>query len=127
MKKNSLMKYGKTIIRILDVKGEKALVIDCIRRTMPIWINQSEIVDYADCCQQELLDRTDIALFDIEESDAKSRQITHERYTMIASILPIISDVTSRNRAIRQASAQYDVSQQTIRNYLCLYLVYRDR
>lgn len=35
MQKNELYFKDDDIIRVLDVKEDKALVIDCIRRTMP--------------------------------------------------------------------------------------------
>jgi transposase InsO family protein len=126
MKKNSLMQYGESIIRILDIQDTKVLVIDCIKKTMPIWMYQSEITGYTDCCQQELLRRNGDSLFNIEMLDAKSKQTTHARFTMIAGIFSVIGDITQRNEAIRNASVQYNVSQQTIRKFLCLYLVYQD-
>lgn len=127
MQKNSLLKNENQIIRILDVQSEKAFIIDCTKRSMPVWVNKADINHYADCRQQELLDRTNMALFSIEELDAKSKQITYERFSMIAEILSVVSNSTLRNKAIRQVSSRYDVSQQTIRNYLCLYLVYQDK
>lgn len=49
MKKNDLLENGSRIIRVLNVKEDKALVIDCINRTMPRWENCSSLVGYVDC------------------------------------------------------------------------------
>lgn len=37
MKKHDLLKDGNNIIRVLEVKPDKILMIDCIKRTMHIW------------------------------------------------------------------------------------------
>ncbi len=49
-----------------------------------------------------------------------------DRYTMIASVLPFITDNTMRSKAIETVAKENDVSKQTVRNYLCLYLAYMD-
>lgn len=39
MLKNDLLKNDGEIIRIITIKNNQALVIDCIKRNMPYWIN----------------------------------------------------------------------------------------
>lgn len=48
-----------------------------------------------------------------------------QRYTMIASILPFIGDMDMRSQRIRQVAKEYHISTQTIRKYLCCYLVHQ--
>ncbi len=36
MKKYDLLRSGDAIIRVLEVQGNRVLVIDCIKRTMPV-------------------------------------------------------------------------------------------
>ena len=36
MKKYDLLRSGDNIIRVLEVRGDRILVIDCIKRTMPV-------------------------------------------------------------------------------------------
>ncbi|WP_199715111.1 hypothetical protein [Acutalibacter sp. 1XD8-33] len=36
VKKHDLLRSGDTIIRVLDVQGDRGLVSDCIKRTMPV-------------------------------------------------------------------------------------------
>ena len=55
MKKNDLLKKEDSIIRVLEIKGDKALVIDCIKRTMPKWIGKDSIADYEQCTEKELI------------------------------------------------------------------------
>ena len=124
--KNELLQNRSSIIRILDVQNGKVLTIDCIKRTMPSWKYISEIYGYMPCCLQDLLNVTGIELYDINEMDVKSRQVIHYKYNLIASLLPIVGDSRARNKEIRYISISCNVSPQTIRNYLCLYLVYQD-
>lgn len=126
MKKNSLMKYGESIIRILEINEESILFIDCIKKTMPQKTTFVTLTNYEECNENELLCYTNTQLPDIELLDKNSKRIIHERFTMIAGVLPFISDIQLRNYAISNISTNYQISKQTIRRYLCLYLVYQN-
>ena len=39
MQKNSLLKSENIIVRVLEVHGGQVLIIDCIKRTMPKWVD----------------------------------------------------------------------------------------
>lgn len=39
MKKYDLLRSGDSIIRVLDVQDDRILVIDCIKHTMPVWVD----------------------------------------------------------------------------------------
>ena len=43
MKNNELIKSQGRIYRILDVSGQEILVIDCLKLTMPQWIEASDV------------------------------------------------------------------------------------
>lgn len=126
MKKNSLLKSGEKILRVLDVKNEKVFVIDCVKRTMPYWVIVDSLSGYEECIESEMIQRTGAVIPDIEKQDAESRRFIREHFTMIAPILPFVSDIKQRTYIINQISAEKNVSKQTIRNYLCLYLVYQN-
>ncbi|MDO5399143.1 MAG: hypothetical protein Q4G33_14595 [bacterium] len=126
MRKNNLLKYDNKIIRVLDLKDNEALVIDCIKRTMPVWVCCSELINYSDCTEQELLDITNAEVTDIESVDAVSKKIAHERYTLIAGVLPFISDKKVRSCLISKTAENNNISKQTIRHYMCLYLAYQN-
>lgn len=55
MLKNDLLKNDGEIIRIITIKNNQALVIDCIKRNMPYWINIELLESYIPCNDQELL------------------------------------------------------------------------
>ena len=38
MKNKELLRYDGSIIRVLDMRDNQALIIDCIKRHMPSWV-----------------------------------------------------------------------------------------
>lgn len=126
MKKNSLWKSREQIIRVLDVKNEKVFVIDCVKRTMPYWVIADSLSGYEEYTESEMIQETGVVISDIEKLDAESKRFIREHFTMIAPVLPFVSDMKQRTYIINQIAAEKNVSKQTIRNYLCLYLVYQN-
>lgn len=145
MKKYDLMRFGDSIIRVLEIQDDKVLVIDCIKHSMPVWVDveslksgmmkresskacsqcsDEELSEVFMCTDDELLGATGIVAMDIDSLDAHQRKIMYERYTMITQILPFLSDDKMRSRLISSIAEGHHVSKQTIRNYLCLYLSY---
>lgn len=114
IKKNMVMQLeNEMVVRILEVKESQYLVIDCNKRTMPYWMDKEVLAD-GQPCEFEL---------DVRELDENSKKVMHQRFTMIAAILSVIGDNSKRNVAIQTAASEYEVSKQTIRKYLCDYLV----
>lgn len=126
MQKNELLKQEGKILRVLEVRGEKVLVIDCIRARMPRWIPVEDVREYEQCSEEELLQMTERSLLDEEKLDAKGKKIMRERYTLIAGILPFVSDERMRSVAIDKVAEQGKLGRQSIRHYLCQYLIYQD-
>lgn len=144
MKKHDLLRSDDNIIRVLDVQDDRILMIDCVKHTMPVWrkfesvdsvLSESELLKvYSQCSGKELFVCTDNELLkatgftngDIDALDADQRRVMHERYTMIAPVLPFISDDKMRSKLICSIAEDHHVSKQTVRNYLCLYLSYLD-
>ena len=42
MKKNDLLKKEDTLIRVLEIQDNRYLIIDCIKKTMPVWVDTLE-------------------------------------------------------------------------------------
>ena len=61
-----------------------------------------------------------------EEISVSARKTMHERFTIISEILPCIGDKRKRSQRIADAAEKYKVSQNTVKNYLGLYLAYQD-
>ena len=117
-----LPKNEKGILRVLMQRDEKSLVIDCIKRTMPQWVLADSLASYEGCSDAELCERTAMPLD--RQLTEEEKRIAQERFTLIAGVLPYIGEEDKRSRMIDFLSAQQ--SKQTIRKYLCLYLVYQN-
>ena len=127
MKKYDLLRSGDNIIRVLDIQQERVFVIDCINRKMPVWMESELLESYVGCTDGELFEISGVDVIrDTDALDADQRKVMHERYTMIAPILPFISDDKVRSKLICSIAEESKVSKQTIRSYLCLYLSYLD-
>ena len=126
MKKYDLLRLGDTIIRVLEAQGDRVLVIDCIKRTMPVWVEITALESYSECTSNELSEVTGVITADIDALDADQRKTMYERYTMIAPVLSFLTDDRMRSRLIGSAAEEYGVSKATVRNHLCLYLSYMD-
>ena len=126
-KKYDLLRFGESIIRVLDIRMDRVLIIDCIKQTMPVWVESESVEVYFACTDGELFEVTGVeAVEDIDALDSEQKKVMYERYTMIASVLPFVGDGKMRSQMISSVAIEYKVSKQTIRNYLCLYLSYMD-
>lgn len=126
MKKYDLLKDGNNIIRVLEIKNDTILIIDCIKKTMPVWVEFSAFESFIECTDEILNETTEFIITDINALDAEQRKIMYERYTLIVPILPYVADERIRSKIINSIATENEVSKQTIRNYLCLYLTYMD-
>lgn len=111
LQKNQLLQRDSQFVRILEFNGDKVFIIDCRKKTMPVWTDVEVLKDYVPCS---------------EELDAESRKTVYERFTMIAPVLPYVADMQKRKEIINSLANIKNISKQTIRNHLCLYLAYQD-
>lgn len=128
MEKNKILgsQDNTKIIRILEVKESSFLVIDCIKRTMPQWKDKEQFKDWKSVTEQELWEITNIYPSKTDTALSTTSKYIQEHYALIAGILPFIGDEKERSRMIRSIAELKNYSKQTIRNTLCLYLVYQD-
>jgi len=101
MRKNELYKKDGMILRVLEVHEEKALVMDCVKRTVPHWLPSSELSGYFPCDETDLCEATGIPSTDLDSLSPESQKLAREKYTLICGILPFIGDDTQRNAMIR--------------------------
>ena len=116
MKVNDSLRKGETLLRVLAIQDESCLCINCNAGYMPIWMPASELEAYT----------VDAAPVIDTNLTARQKQVAHKRYTMIAPILTFLTDDAERNRMLNKISEDHYVSKQTLRRYLCRYLVYQD-
>ena len=118
--KNQLLRHDDRIIRVLTVDTD-VLTIDCLKRTMPQWMPAEDLQDW-EPCDETALPSPDAPICDMEELTPEQRKVMHERYTLIAPVLPFIHKESMRSVIIAQVAEMNGVSKQTVRKYLCLYL-----
>ena len=124
MQNNDLFWYNGTVYRVLEIGIGKMLLIDCIKQTMPIWIPTDAITKYTTIPLEELLSVTKKVIPFIESLSQEQMKVMHQRFTMIAPILSYVTNEHMRNILISDISERHNVTKQTVRKYLCLYLAY---
>ncbi len=115
------------IFRVLAVEAEQVLVIDCIKKTMPVWIELGKLNDFVE--EKEMQEsnqsgETDIDI--LEEYSPDIKKIIYQRYNIISTILPFVSDEAMRSGLIAKMAEEHGISKQSVRKYLCEYLASQD-
>lgn len=126
IRKYDLLRSGVGIVRVLDIQNDKVLIIDCIKRTMPVWVNLSTLDSYAICSIETLNEATGRVVPVVAELDAEQKRVMRIRYTHIAPILPFVGNQITRARLIASIAEKNNLSKKTIQRNLCLYLTYMD-
>ena len=124
--KNMLLRSDDTIFRVIDVRNDNVFLIDCIKRTMPEWADLSTVLCLEPCTEEDLWTETDVVIPEMQALTPEQLRLVHERFTMIAGVLPFVSDKKERTRMIDRISQEKQVSKQTVRYYLCLYLAFQN-
>ena len=120
MEQFDLILFNEHIHRILFIKGDSALIINCITLNMPYWVRMDEL---SNCSRVENALKK---LSDIASLSPQKQKLAHQRYTLIAPVLPFINNEYMRSKLITQVSEINNVSKQTIRKYLCSFLAYQN-
>ena len=116
---------GETIYRVLSEQDDCFLVIDCMKRTMPFWIQKDQISVYQQIDEKVLHEKSGIRPVGEETLSRDALAYAHKRYSMIASIVPVVADKKRRDKTIAYVAKERSISKQTIRKYLCLYLAFQ--
>ena len=119
MECNTLIKKDNSLFRILKIENDMVFAIDCKNHRMPKWVDKEFFIDFTVCPEKDFIK-------DEENLSPKQKEIAHRRYTMISHILPFADDKLLRERAIKSLCDYEKISPQTIKKYLCKYLVYQD-
>lgn len=117
---------GETIYRVLAENDDKVLVIDCLKRTMPFWIQKDKLSMYQCVDVQLLHEKSGIRSVEEETLSRDALATVHKRYSMIASIVPVVADKKRRDAMIAYVAKEHSISNQTVRKYLCLYLSFQN-
>ncbi len=116
MKKNDVLRKGDLTLRILVIREACCLVINCDGNSMPVWMSADELTG----CTNDPPPAFNTTM------TQHQKQLAHERFTLIAPMLTFLTDDKERNRLMSITAKQHGISKQTLRRYLCRYLVYQD-
>ena len=122
-RKNQLLRHDDRIIRVLAVDTD-VLTIDCLKKTMPQWMPAEELRDW-EPCDESALPSPEAPICNLEDLTAEQRKLMHERFSLIAAVIPFIGNSIKRSAMIAQMAELNCISKQTIRKHLCLYLTYQ--
>ena len=116
MKVNDVIRKGDALLRILAIREDCCLCINCNAGSMPVWLP-------ADTLEDTVPDTAPVVHTDMT---AEQKQVAHKKFTMIAPLLAFLTDDKERNRVMDRIAKEQQISKQTLRRYLCRYLVYQD-
>lgn len=74
--------------------------------------------------EEDLLEEMGVCLS--ENISGVASKVMHERFHMIAGILPFVGEKKKRSYLIEETAIRYEVSVNTMKNYLISYLVYQN-
>ena len=101
MKNKDIIACGASLYRVLNVADGYMFVMDCLKPKMPFWISGVE----DDCkylTEQELYERTGKTNISLDDLDPVSRRVALNRYTIIAGVLPFLTDANLRANVIKR-------------------------
>ena len=107
--KNQLLRHDDRIIRVLAVDTD-VLTIDCLKRTMPQCMPASELRDW-ELCDESALPSPVAPICNLEDLTAEQRKLMHERFSLIAAVIPFIGHSAKRSAMIAQMAELNSVSK----------------
>lgn len=123
-RKRSSIGDTEQIFRVLAVERERVLVIDCIKKTMPVWMDIEKLYDFT---EEEGSCRSGETDFDIlEDYSPDVRKIVYQRYNIISAILPFVDNEYMRSEMVARMASERGISKQSVRKYLSEYLSSQD-
>jgi len=120
-----IIKKENQIYRVLATKEDMLFVMDCIKPSIPKWINAEAGFDTIS--EEELRDTLGVVFEELTELAPNRIKVMNERFTMISGLLPFLQDKAMRGEALESIASEYNISKQTLRRYLYSYLVFLDK
>ena len=111
MKQNDLLMSmdGCSLVRVLEVFDNQILVIDCLKRSMPVFLDPNSLKEYRSVKEKCLYEKTNYHPKPLEDLSPALRKKALNRYTMIAGALTALSDVKVRSQMIEKSAVDHTV------------------
>ena len=122
MQKNDLLKNEGALLRVLAIDGERCMVIDCIKLTMPRWVSVDCLKDWGFCPEDDNCASAVRNIKTLEDLTPSELKTMHDRYSLIAPVLPFVNDEALRSDMVSRIAEMNSVTKQTVRKYLCIFL-----
>ncbi len=101
------------IFRVLAIADEEILVIDCIKKTMPVWMEIEKLNDFI---EEKEIKQSGEADFDIlEDYSPDVRKTIYQRYNIISAILPFVDNESMRSELIARMAEEHGISKQSVK------------
>ena len=100
MRKNDISFLKDEIYRILQIKDDNCLVINCNGNSMPIWMPLDTFWDVPTISDEDLYTQLNKEFLEDDLIVPERKRIMYERFTMIAPILSFIDDSYTRSHVI---------------------------
>ena len=128
MKPNDLLLSpdGKDLLRVLQLQNDRVLLIDCSGKSMPNWVLAVRLETYTQADETAIYERWKLTPVSLDDLTPKQRKTALERYTVISSVLAVLSSKQERDRMISIAADRYQISKQTVRAHLKKFLIFQD-
>ena len=108
--KNKIIKNKDHIFRVLEVKDNQYLVVDCKKLRMPKWVLEDEVKDYIVISEEELLSALNVSLCNYDDLNNDDKKITNDRFGSISIIINSVGDYQVRTSLLKLCSDSYKVS-----------------
>ena len=123
---NKIYKKDNNIFRVLKIEDNKLLIIDCVKRSFPIWVDNNFLDGFEVISEDELLKELNVELPNVKDLSENQVKEMHLRFGSISLPLIKIGNIYDRRFTMYFNSLEYEVSEQTLRRRLCDYLVFQN-
>lgn len=80
MKKHDLLKDVNNVIKVLEIQTDMIFIIDCVKRTMPVWVKYSALDAFSVSTDEVLIQITNFIATDIENLNTDQKRTMCDRY-----------------------------------------------
>ena len=126
MKRNEVYTHEDEIIRVLLIKDDACLVIDCNNNSMPVWRNVDVLFSHSLMKDEDFYALKGFEPVEDDMISTERKRVMHERYTIIAPVLSFIGSENTRSHIINTVAAENNISSQSVRSFLKRYLIFQN-